>query len=135
MLKAHIVKRINEKMFEGLYSYEDMKYELDDAIILINNTMHSKFPFMSEFFEATPEGNYDFFPEEYIRSVVIEYVVSALYRREGEFSNEFNTAVGAYNRGLEVMFRDHYHRVPEEYLDQEVGVIAMNPFEVENDGS
>ena len=140
MTRSEIVKRVNQKMYEGMYHYEDIKYDLDDAIIIINNTLHTKYPMMSdklehddsEYIYHDEESGQDLpiFPEQYINSVVIEYVVSALFRREGEFGNEYNTALGAHERGLSAMFRDLYDNVPDEFIEESMGVIAVNPFEV-----
>lgn len=139
MTRFEIVKRVNQKMYEGMYHFEDIKYDLDDAIIIINNTLNSKYPMMSEvlehdnseytYYDEEIEQDLPIFPEQYINNVVIEHVVGALFRREGEFGNEYTTALGAHERGLSAMFRDMYDKVPENFIDEDTGVIPVNPFE------
>lgn len=142
MTRDEIVQRINKKVYEGLYSFDDIKYDLDDAIITINNQMHTKYPMMSEVLTSL-ESEYEYenedeeivpiFPYKYINNVVIEFVVAALFRREGEFGNEYNTAIGAYERGINAMFRELYNKVPEEFIDDANGIIPIMPFEVPYD--
>lgn len=139
MTRNEIVARINEKMDGEMYTFDQIKDDLDDAIITINNMMHTRYPYMSDVL-TTPQSRYVYigednlyhhiFPDQYIRSVVVEFVISQLYRRQGEFANEFNTAQGAFTRNLEVMFRDLYNKVPEQYIDDSTGMIAITPYEV-----
>lgn len=143
MLKrADIVDRVNQKLYEGMYNYTDIKEEFDDAIIYINNTLHSKFPMFSEVmvddqstysYEDKDGLKAPYFPEKYMRTVVIEYVVAQLFRREAEFSNEYTTAMQAFERNLDAMFRDFYEHVPEEFIDESTGMIIVNPEEVIDD--
>ena len=140
MTRDQIVGRINQKMYEGLYTFEDIKYDLDDAIIVINNTLNTKFPMISDkltepsseyvYYDEEEEKDKPIFPDKYMNTVVVEFVVAALFRREGEFGNEFNTATGAHERAISAMFRDYFDQVPEEFIDDETGVMPINPYQV-----
>lgn len=132
MKLSEIVHRVNQKMYEGLYGFPDFKYEMDDAIIMINNTLNAKFPLATE--ELKDESDsYNHFPDRYMQTVVIEYVVSELFRREGEFGNEYEVAVQRYQDNLGTMFRDLFDKLDEEYIDEETGVIPITPYEVSID--
>ena len=134
MNRLDIVNRINQKMYEELYSYEDIKYDLDDAIIAINNTLNAKFPMMSDVLNSDSD-EYPHFPDKYVRSVVIEFTVASLFRRQGDFTNEYNSAITAYENGLAVMFSEYYESVPAEYMDNQSGIIPIThqPLDLELD--
>jgi len=153
MTREYIVELINKNMYEELYGFDDVKDKLDDAIIAINNTMHTTFPMITEIlttesseytYEVTDPDTgvtsiYPIFPEKYMRSVVIEFAVSELFRRQGEFGPEYQSAVQAYERGLSSMFQNYYERVPEQYIDENTGIIPITPsdlnVETEVDGT
>jgi hypothetical protein len=48
MNRLDILKIINNKVYEGMYSYDDIIQDLDDSIDRINETLNSKFPYFSE---------------------------------------------------------------------------------------
>lgn len=140
MNRQEIVNRINQKLYEEMYSFEDIKYDMDDAIIAINNKMNSNFPMISEVlvgensnYEYIPEGSetpVPIFPEKYIRSIVVEFTVATLLRRQGDFTDEYSAAVLAYEDGLNVMFRDFYEKVPDVFADNEGGIMPLTNQEV-----
>lgn len=48
MKREEIVKRVDQRLDGDFHTWEDMKYEFDDAIIEINRRLHSKFPMMTD---------------------------------------------------------------------------------------
>lgn len=180
MKRNDIVKRVNQRLDGGFNSWEDMKYEFDDAIIEINNRLHSTFPMMSEillgddsrYCRFTLESNEpgkdkitlsfvdpidardyknthiniqykeitrDIIPSEYIRSVVIPYVVMRMLQREDEYGNLQTTMMQEYSRGLDLMFANYYELVPKEYIkeDSDMQMTSKhnhnNPYSLQDD--
>lgn len=127
MTKDAIVARVNQLITNGLYSFDEMQFDLDDAIIAINDTLQSDFPFMSTFFATPTNTDYTIIPERYIRSVIINYTVAILLKREGELGVEFSAAMSAHQTGLSNMFRDYFSQVPVEYQSVSNGFFVVNP--------
>ena len=48
MKREEIVKRVNQRLDGRMYSWDEMKYEFDDAIVEINGTMQTIFPFFTD---------------------------------------------------------------------------------------
>lgn len=142
MKQSEMVTRVNQLMYEGLYTFTEIKFDFDDAISFINEHMNSSFPNMSGMGDENSEYTYDVttivdevevvtptpvFPENYMREVVINFVVASLFRREGEFGNEFYMAQESYLKGIDRMFRDFFEKVPTQFQDTEGGFIVINP--------
>lgn len=144
MTKDDIVTRVNQLMHEELYVYDDMKYDLDDAIIEINNALNAKFPSMTSVFtedretytydipddpeteEDETETNVPIFPEQYIKSVVIPFTIRALFARQLEYGPEYQQAHNNFNNGLTMMFRDYFHKVPDTFKDLDGGYFEFD---------
>lgn len=145
MLSAQdLVDRVNHFMYDELYSYDDLKYTFDDAIDFINNHLISNFPPMTEIIdEKDLSTTYSYehvidedteetetrpiIPDKYMRQVFIPFVVEEMFRREGEFGNEYQMAVHKRTQGMDIMFRDHFHKIPEEFqADEDQGMIIMD---------
>ena len=144
MLKrSEIVERVNALVWEGLYTFDDIASDFDDAIAEINAELNATFPMMSEVLtdddatysrdvtvdEVTTDTPY--FPEVYLRNFVVNFVVAAIFRREAEFGAEYYTAKENQDKWLGNMFRDYFSKVPEEFQDTESGMIEINPNTVE----
>ena len=142
MKQSEMVTRVNQLMYEGLYTFTEIKFDFDDAITFINDSMNTLFPNMSDMGNEDSEYTYDVptvidgievnvptpvFPERYMREVVINFVVASLFRREGEFGNEFYMAQENYLSGIDKMFRDFFEKVPTQFQDTEGGFIVINP--------
>jgi hypothetical protein len=140
MNAKEIVDRVNEMLYEGLYSYPEMKREMDGAIRQINKTLNAAFPKMTQifanddweaesfttYFTVTLDSGESYtFPEGYVEDVVIPYVTMRMFRREGEFGNEFIIARQEVEEGLSIMFRDYFDKVPETYKDMTSGTIEI----------
>lgn len=143
MKQSDMVTRVNQLVYEGLYTFDEIKFDFDDAIGYINENMHTSFPNMSDLMADTDsEYTYDvptvvdgvevnvatsIFPEVYEREIVINFVVASLFRREGEFGNEYYMAIELYTKGMARMFRDYFEKVPTQFKDSNTGFIAINP--------
>lgn len=146
MTKAKLVARINTLVGDGLFTYDDIEMDIDGAIDEINDTLNANFPPMSEVFDSRTDDDYLYeytyedadgntvtesrpiFPEKYQRKIVVNYVVSQLFRRDLEFGPEYQTAKNEVSNGLMTMFRDHFTKIPERFLADEAGGVFMtNP--------
>lgn len=180
MERHQIVERVNQLLGNENYGYEDMMYDLDEAIYSINNVLSSTYPVMSEVltydhskyyreirevdelpthisledkkfvykmndrlyyaiqlkhhhkrpmysFKEISEKQLEIFPFMYINTVVIPFVVAALFKRLDEFGSAYQVFLGEYNNGLNLMFRNHQMQVPIEYQDLETGMVAIDP--------
>jgi hypothetical protein len=133
--RAELVARVNALVWEGLYIYEDIAADFDEAIDEINAELNSTFPSFSEVMtlnDSTYSRIVDtvvtpYFPNKYMTNFVVNFVVAAVFRREAEFGNEYYTAVAQADKWLGNMFRDHFSKVPTEFQDTESGMIEMNP--------
>lgn len=138
MTREDMVLRINQLVYEGLYTFEEIKFDGDDAIGFINENMNTTFPNISTNMLADGSGYLynvivdeldvatDVFPEVYMREIVINHIVASLFRREGEFGNEYFMAKEAYEKGMDRMFRDYFESVPDVFKDSETGFMAIN---------
>lgn len=135
MKKSEIVIRVNKLIKDGLYTYNDMKIPLDDAIDRINQDLNAKYPeITSVLSDVADTADYNLFPEKYIRAVVIPYVVGYLLRSdEEEYREPYQAAMLDYEQGASIMFRDFFNLVPEEYQETSGGYIAINPNAVTED--
>lgn len=142
MLKrSELVAKVNEQLWEGLYLYTDMEEEFDEAIDEINAGLDSNFPDFSEVMtedDSTYSRDVDgietlYFPEKYLRNLVVPFVVAAIFRREAEFGNEYFTANEKAVKWMANMFNNFYTLVPEEFRVIESGTFQMNPHAVEPD--
>lgn len=138
MNRIEILKRVNKGVYEGLYTYEDIVDDLDDSIDRINETLNTKYPYISEVLvDDTTEYKYapdetkplelrPIFPPKYIRTICVNYIIMELMRREDEFGMTFQTAENRFNVGLEVMFRDMFSQVPKEFQDVDTGFVEFD---------
>jgi len=81
-----IVNAINKRLAGELLIYSELEIHLDAVIDEINNRLNSNFPAFSEF-NSTDYANYpdyNFFPDKYIRSVVIPGAAFKFYVTDEE---------------------------------------------------
>ena len=118
MDKERIIQRINEQLSGELLTYNQLEPFLDQVIDDINSKLDTTFPSFSEFTQdAYPERypNYNFFPDKYIRSVVI---IGAAYKWFLVDEEGIPTATQFqydYEDHLFIMLRDFLEHVPEEF--------------------
>ena len=118
MTISKIVKRINEELAGELLTYGELETFLDQVIDDINHQLDSKFPAFSDFSAETyPDRypNYNFFPEEYIRNVVIKGAAYKFYVMDEEGIPTAQMFQYNYQDQLFLMLRDYLEYVPEEF--------------------
>lgn len=121
-----IINRINLKLAGENLALWDLEVHLDAVIDDINAALNSKFPAFSEFTATLyPSGNnsghvypnYTFFPEKYIRTVVIPGAAYKFYVTDEEGAFIAPSYQKEYQEGLFLMQRDYRHKVPPLYQD------------------
>ena len=118
MTISKIVKRINEELAGELLTYGELETFLDQVIDDINHQLDSKFPAFSDFSAETyPDRypDYNFFPEEYIRNVVIKGAAYKFYVMDEEGIPTAQMFQYNYQDQLFLMLRDYLEYVPEEF--------------------
>lgn len=128
MNKKNLVAEINKKLNGEMLSFTDLLVHLDKVIGDINDRLHSCFPSFTEA-EALPgySGDYNFFPEHYITTVVIIGASYRFYETEEEGENVAMTYYGDFQTGLYMMQRDYGPIVPPIFQRTTGGVYQMSP--------
>lgn len=119
-----IVNTINSKLAGEMLSYLELKPHLDAVIDSINTELNAQYPVFSEI----PEGKsvYDYFPDKYIRSVVIPGAAWQYLVVDEEGINTATQFQIDYQMGLFYMTRDMLYNIPEEYqADSEQGSVEF----------
>ena len=125
-----IVDAINNKLAGELLTYEELEIFMDETIDDINAQLNSKYPAFSEFTaEAYPERypNYNFFPERYVRTVVIPGSAFKFYAMDEEGGQSAPQYIQDYDQGLFYMLRDYSDQVPEEFKAEYTGSVTGIP--------
>jgi hypothetical protein len=136
MTLTDILNRVNKKLAGELLSYDEIKDYLDDVVDEINSKLSSKFPAFSDFTAQTyPQfPDYNFFPDNYIRSVVVIGAAFKFYVTDEEGAMTAQKYELTYNNNLFLMQRDYTELVPEEYRNYETGyMIDPNVITTETD--
>ena len=123
-----IVKRVNKQLAGEQLVYSQMEEFLDSTIDDINAALNSTFPTFSELsadVEYAGETEYDYFPERYIRSVVIPGAAYKFYIMDEEGMVTAEQFAFDYQQGLFLMQRDYMEQVPEEYRSENSGSIRL----------
>lgn len=108
-----IVNRVNRKLAGEIETLEEIRDYLDDVIDMINTELNTIFPAFSELVDGTVE--YDFFPDRYVRSVLIPGAAFYYYQADEEGINASPGYENEFNKGLFFMKRDYSSSIPEEY--------------------
>lgn len=114
-----IVKFINDKLAGETLMYSQLLVHLDSVIDDINFTLSSRYPAFSEFNAEDHERypNYDFFPDKYIRSVVVMGAAYKFYTTDEEGANAAPKYEMDYRNALYRMQRDWSLHVPPCFQD------------------
>lgn len=123
-----IVKNINKQLAGEMLRYDELEPFLDATIDDINARLSSKFPSFSEWVfnhELKYDGDYNLFPDTYIRTVVIKGAAHKWYLADEEGENAGNAFGAEYQQGLFLMQRDYILRVPVQYQNDEAGYAEM----------
>jgi hypothetical protein len=112
-----IVNMVNAKLAGELLTYSAMIIHLDSVIDDINAKLNSTFPAFSEFNSSIHPNypDYNFFPDRFVRSVVILGAAFKFYTTDEEGSQSAVTYGLEYNNALFVMQRDYSNAIPTEY--------------------
>lgn len=130
-----IVNYINERLAGEQLLYSQLLVFLDSTIDDINQALNSNFPVFSEFtdtYENYPE--YNFFPDRYIRTVVVTGACAKFYICDEEGSTVAEQYQYEYQDALFKMVRDYSEQVPAEYRADNQGYMTdFTSKEIPND--
>ena len=154
MLKQRMLDLFNEKLAGEMFNYDEVVPYFDLVIDEINADLCSKFPALSEFIPTTFPGykeeeyitinekgelvidsvaqarvynNYDFFPDKYIRSVVIPGAAYKWFSVDEEGASTAPLFQAEYEKARFEMLRDYVDLVPYEYQNNISGAVS-DPF-------
>lgn len=131
MLITKIQKLFNDALAGETLSIKEMLPHLDAAIDGINDKLNSKYPVFSDIPVNSNDAVYNFFPDKYIRTVVIPGAAWHFYVMDEEGLQTAPQYLQDYENGKFYMQRDMLYKIPEEYQDDDhAGFIVGNP---END--
>lgn len=117
MTITNIVDKINQELAGELLTYNELKPFLDQVIDDINSDLDACFPSFSDFTsENYPQyPDYNFFPDKYIRSVVIKGAAYKFYVMDEEGIPTAQQYQYNYIDNKFLMLRDYLEKVPDEY--------------------
>ena len=117
----NIVSGVNTLLAGETLTLNQMRLFLDLTIDEINDNMSAKFP---AFDGLTENDNYEAFPDNYIRSVLIKGAAYRFYVTDEEGSPTAVQYKFDFLDALFIMKRDYSCKVPEIYQDLERGYIV-----------
>jgi hypothetical protein len=121
-----ITDRVNQLLAGENLSYSELTIHLDTVIDDINHELNSTFPAFSEFTALTHAGqypDYNFFPNNYLRSVVCLGAAYYFYLTDEEGSQVAIQYSYKYKDALFLMQRDYSNKVPLAYQATEQGYL------------
>ena len=128
MLISQIQKLFNDALAGETLSYKEMLPHLDAAIDSINTKLNTKYPVFSDVPYGTAESAYAFFPDKYIRMVVIPGAAWHFYVMDEEGLQTAPQYQTDFENGKFIMQRDMLYNIPEEYQeDEHAGFIVGDP--------
>lgn len=116
-----IVSGVNAKLAGEQLTFEEMVLFLDETIDDINRELNACYPAFSEVDRGL---DYNYFPNKYIRSVVITGAAYKFYVTDEEGIITATQYQYDYFNNLFAMKRDYSASVPEEYLADEKGYLV-----------
>lgn len=127
----NITKYVNERLAGETLMYSQMILFLDSVIDDINAALNSCYPSFSDFTsDCYPKyPNYNFFPDRYIRSVVILGAAYKFYVTDEEGIQTAQALQYEYQRNLFLMQRDFSLEVPEAFQNCGAGMLASSQSE------
>jgi hypothetical protein len=140
---SNIIERINKKLAGEMLEYNELDMFLDEVVDDINSRLNSCYPAFSEIdaihypdhmiLHTNPDGTtttidkeYDFFPERYIRSVVVVGAAYKFYLNDEEGMDTAQAYGFEYKNALFEMQRDFIEYVPERWRTDPIS--AVNTF-------
>lgn len=126
-----IQKLFNEALAGETLSIKEMITHLDAAIDSINDKLNTCYPVFSELDLTESGAEYNYFPDKYIRTVVIPGAAWHYYVMDEEGLQTAPQYQQDFELGKFYMQRDMLYNIPEEYqADSEAGSVVGN---LEND--
>ena len=121
----NIVKFVNDKLAGEMLIYDQLLIFLDSTIDEINVALNSCFPAFSEFNgeEHSNYPDYNFFPDKYIRMVVIPGAAAKFYAVDEEGAQVAPMFDSEYRNALNIMVRDYSTKVPYRYREDHQGYV------------
>lgn len=113
-----IVQKINGKLAGEMLTYDMLKDYLDEVIDDINAKLNSNYPVFSDFNSTdypTQYPDYNFFPDRFIRSVVVLGAAYKYFIMDEEGIQTAQQYGWDYKDNLFRMERDYSDQVPEIY--------------------
>lgn len=108
-----IRKLVNQALAGELLTYGEMRPHLDFTIDEINTTLDSCFPVFSDL--ESENDVYDYFPDKFIRTVVVPGAAWHFYVNDEEGASTAQQYQLDFEKGKYIMLRDYIDKVPEEY--------------------
>ena len=120
MLISNIVNGVNTKLAGETMTFNQLKLFLSETIDEINRELCATYP---SFDDLTESDNYNYFPDKYIRSVVITGAAYKFYETDEEGIVTATQYHYDYVDNLFYMKRDYSCSVPEQYQDRDRGYV------------
>lgn len=120
MLISNIVNGVNTKLAGETMTFNQLKLFLSEVVDDINRELCATYP---SFDDLTEANNYNYFPDKYIRSVVITGAAYKFYETDEEGIVTATQYHYDYMDNLFYMKRDYTCKVPTEYQDADRGYL------------
>lgn len=128
MKRQTIVNGVNKYLADEMLRYDDIELFLDRTIDDINQDLNAKYPSFSELADSDiidADGSYNFFPDRYIRSVVIVGAAFYFYQADEEGEGVAGSYQQMYHEGRYKMTRDWLMEVPDQFIDDKAGYVQF----------
>lgn len=128
MLLTDIQKLFNTALAGDTLSITEMLPHLDAAVDGINSTLNTVYPVFSQLDTFSSGVKYDYFPDRFIRTVVIPGAAWHYYVTDEEGLQTAPQYQADFEKGKFIMLRDMLYDIPEEYQAEiEQGSVIANP--------
>ena len=128
MLLTQVQKLFNEALAGETLSYKEMLPHLDAAIDSINTKLNTTYPVFSDVPYGDADSAYAFFPDKYIRMVVIPGAAWHFYVMDEEGLQTAPQYQQDFENGKFIMQRDMLYKIPEEFQDDDhAGFVVGDP--------
>lgn len=125
MLVTNIQKLFNSALAGETLSVKEMLPHLDAAIDGINDKLNTCYPVFSELDLTAVNAEYSYFPDKYVRTVVIPGAAWHYYVMDEEGLQTAPQYQLDFENGKFIMQRDMLYNIPEEFqADHEAGSIV-----------
>ncbi len=126
-----IVRFVNDKLAGETLMYDQLLVHLDSVIDDINSALNSCYPAFSEFkSDSRLYPDYKFFPDRYIRKVVIPGAAYKFYVTDEEGLATATTYSYEYQDALYEMVRDFSYKVPPSFQETHQGYLQNESEEI-----